>query len=503
MATPLFFDNAVSVVKVLDANQEISVQQEIILADYDAPVFKIVKTTMEQIISQKYISQNKLTAEGFIKICIYYQPPENQNLSVISQKIPFQKQIDLTLPVNEVSFINITGQPQYVNTRAQNSTRIEVRGAYLLNFKAYSKADNKLVTAIKSPSVFTDEETLNFFTLSGQGLRLFNIEDELALEEGAEKIIRIQTNSENMVTEVFSDKVTVKGELLADILYCGQESDEIKKYTKSFAYNQIIDIKGTKENSIAYSDLSVVSFTVTQSQESQKLVANLTVQLDVKIFAKQQIIALNDAFSTKFESEKTEELVPITANITAIDKVITVNIEDKFSKEYKLIDALFEIAQPKSYFEINKTTVKAKITAHVIAKNIQNEYECFSKTEDILLDWLEDSKQHDEIIADVSFVDYSYQNQEGELKIKAKLAVKGFVLNRENVNILQSFNEIAEKPLAKLKESLIIYYAQKDESVFDIAKAHRAPPKAIMEDNALADKLIPEDKMLFIPAFEN
>ncbi|MEG2929663.1 MAG: DUF3794 domain-containing protein, partial [Oscillospiraceae bacterium] len=131
MTTPLFFDNAASTTKVLEAALEHSVETELLLADYDAPVFKIIKTTMEHSVSQKYISQGKLTVEGFIKLCVYYQPPESEKLSVVSQKIAFQKQLEVANFDSEVNFISVCGQTQYVNTRAQNPTRIDIRGAYL------------------------------------------------------------------------------------------------------------------------------------------------------------------------------------------------------------------------------------------------------------------------------------------------------------------------------------------------------------------------------------
>ena len=76
MATQLFFDHLLSTEKMADINSEQSVETEILLADYDEPVFKIVKTTMEHLVTQKYIMQNKLTVEGFIKVSVYYQPPK-------------------------------------------------------------------------------------------------------------------------------------------------------------------------------------------------------------------------------------------------------------------------------------------------------------------------------------------------------------------------------------------------------------------------------------------
>ena len=60
MATQLFYDHLLSTTKIADINSEQPVEAEFLLADYDAPVFKIVKTTMNHVVTQKYIMQNKL-----------------------------------------------------------------------------------------------------------------------------------------------------------------------------------------------------------------------------------------------------------------------------------------------------------------------------------------------------------------------------------------------------------------------------------------------------------
>ena len=135
MATNVFYDNVMSTAKLAEFSAEQSVETEILLADYDAPVFKVIKTTMEHSVTQKYVTKNKLVLEGFIKLCIYYQPPEGEKLNVITQRIPFQKQHDIQTEHNDLSYIKVEGSCQYVNTRPQNPTRIDVRGAYLFTVR--------------------------------------------------------------------------------------------------------------------------------------------------------------------------------------------------------------------------------------------------------------------------------------------------------------------------------------------------------------------------------
>ena len=246
MATQLFFDSLSGTHRLFDSGFEQSVEQEILLADYDPPVFKIVKTSIEHTLTQKYISAGKLTLEGFFKLSVYYQPPQSTHLALISKKIPFQKQFELPGNVTTPYFINVSGETQYINTRAINPTRIDVRGAYQFTVKAYTTQEKSIVTAINSKTVCTDDVQADFFCLAGQGVRQFSVEDELTMSSDTQQIIQITAKNNNMVLTAYQDKVSIKGEITADVWHTVQTSDEIKKYTKTFLYNQVTDIAGVK-----------------------------------------------------------------------------------------------------------------------------------------------------------------------------------------------------------------------------------------------------------------
>ena len=501
MATQLFFDHLLSTEKMADINSEQSVETEILLADYDEPVFKIVKTTMEHLVTQKYIMQNKLTVEGFIKVSVYYQPPKAEKISVITQKVPFQKQLDLPAADYDLNFITIGGQCQYVNTRPQNSTRIDVRGAYMFAIKVFSQQKVNTVTAISGTGVCCDSSEISHFCLAGQNIRQFNTENELLFTDTPDRILRVQTRSQTPTVAVYQDKITAKGEITADIFYTAADSAQVKKHTQAFAYNQIIDMKGIKENYICCADISVCSFGISQNQDSKKYTASVTVQIDATAFSRQQVISVNDAFSRRFEYTKTRQEMLCDTNMYHIDKNIAVQINETLPDNSSVRDIIVEVTPLKSYYEINKTTVKAKVTANIIAVNGQNEYECIQRTEDVVLDWLENCGQYDEICLKLTTDNCTYTHSGSNIQINTALAVQGFVIEKRPFSLLKAFEEDENTPVADAEEALVIYYAQKGERVFEIAKNHNADPRDIMEENSLQSGVLQADQMLFIPAF--
>ena len=174
MQNQLLTDSISSTAKFLDTAFELAVEQEILLADYDRSVFKIVKTCVDHTITQKYINGNKLICEGYFKISVFYQPPQEDKLTVITKKQPFRHQLDLSVPVQSPYFLPVYGSLQYVNTRAVSPTRISVSGIYGFNAKVYCTQQIPVITDVLSLDTCTDTNSHSYFTLSGVGQRQFS-----------------------------------------------------------------------------------------------------------------------------------------------------------------------------------------------------------------------------------------------------------------------------------------------------------------------------------------
>ena len=93
--------------KLFEYGVELPVEQEILLADYDSPVFKIIKSNIECTVTQKYITAGKLNVEGFFRISVFYRPPQSKNITVVNKRVPFQKSFDIAEEVKAPYFITV------------------------------------------------------------------------------------------------------------------------------------------------------------------------------------------------------------------------------------------------------------------------------------------------------------------------------------------------------------------------------------------------------------
>lgn len=501
MANQLITDTAQTTGKVFDSGFEYPIEREILLADYDEPVFKIVKTCVEHTITQKYINGSKLILEGFFKISIYYQPPAGANLTVVSKKLPFQKQFDLSSSVQPPYFINIDGEIQYVNTRAVNSTRIDVRGAYQFLIKAYGLFQTQIVTAINSKTVCCDNEQLSHFCLCGQGSRQFSVEDEITYNNNFDKILNITAKNNNMSVNVYDNKVNVKGDISAEIAYTVKDLPDIQKQIKTFAYNQIIDIDDISPNNSAYAEFSIISFTVTQNPDTKQVNCVVSANIDVKVFKKQEIISVLDAFSKEYEYSKNRQKAVIDENIETICKNININLEENIGNNCSMFYHFVSASTPTFFIGDEKNVLRTRISVNAIVKNARNEFECFTKNQDVNIDIGDKISADDEYILSCKVTDSRAIISGDVMKIKLVLNTDGFAIKRRTEEVIREFEEQLDRPILSPANALVVYYGQKGEKIFDIALRYKTDADKIAQENLLDGKILTEDKMLFIPAF--
>ncbi len=485
----------------LDTAFEMPLEQEILLADYDLPVFKIIRSTVRHTITQKYINGSRLIIEGFFRTEIYYQSSAPARLTSVSKKIPFQKQFDLTEGVQPPYFITIDGSLQYINTRAVNSSRIESRGVYRFTVKGYASVSRNAATAVDSVSVCTESRPLDYFALCGRGIRQFSVENEISFDRQPGRILHISAQPGSLTTQLYRDKVNVKGDIQAEIIYTDEEEGNVYKITKSFRCNQVVDIPGADEGCIACAELSVMAVTVTRNSETKNINCMVTSQLDVKAFRKQSLIAVTDAFSRNWQYTSDSRTLTYDSNILTVSRNAAVTVEDEIGQGYEMVHCTAQATTPVISDDGDKMVLKSQLSFSAIVKNSRGEYECFTKTENIILNLAEEITGDNEYLLAVTITGCTPQLSGDTLKVKADLNISGFIICHSSVNTLNSFEENKDKPADAIDDTLILYYGKKGEKLFDIAKRYKTDIQLIITENAVEGGILADDRLLFIPSF--
>ena len=208
-----------------------------------------------------------------------------------------------------------------------------------------------------------------------------------------------------------------------------------------------------------------------------------------------------DAFSKNYEYTKETRSVVYDENIRNIYKNASVTLEDTIGAGYEPVYCFVNASSPEISVTDETAVLKSKVTASCVVKNIRKEFECFTKTEDIVISTGSEVSTDNEYILTVSPTE-CIANISGEnMKVKVGLAVNGFEICHSSTLTLCSFEENTEKALRRGSDALVLYYGKKGEKLFDISLRYKTDIGQITEENGIDGKTLTEDKMLFIPAF--
>ncbi len=479
---------------------EYPIEQEILLADYDRQIFKILKTTVSHRITSKYINGNKLVVEGFFRINVFYRPPGNGSLSVITKKLPFQKEIDIPSPPPRPFFVDVQGAVGYVNTRAGGPTRVDIRGVYNFSVSCYRCKAEPVATAVNSADVCCDSEEIGHFYLWGSGNKNFSVEDELNLNPAPGKILDIKGVVTSRSLTAYKDKVNIKGDITLNIAYIPKDSREFAVVSKNFVYSRMIDVPGCMPNCSRYCAVNVTNVTITQKRDNEAPVCLVSVGADVMAFGKKTVIGLKDAFSKKYNYSKEESLLQWDSNLSLIDKNISLTIEDSVLPGCKPVYCLSDITPPVVWTTEGSNVLKSKLNVSVIVKNGNGEYDCLTKTEDVFFA-VAGIDENNYYILNTAVTDGQSSVNNDKLNVKINVSVSGFEIIHNNMNILSSFREDSRKPVESKTNGLVLYYREKGERLFDIACRYKTDTAVIRQENELDGKVLRDNKMLFIPDF--
>ena len=170
---------------------ELPLETEILISDYLPPVFKLVKCFAKPVVLQKQLQPGRLTLEGYLRCTVFYQGEDGAGLCQTEQKLPFTKQLE----VPEFSFTSwmamVEGQTEYLNCRAVNPHRIEVRGAYGLVVAIHTQDKQELITALADGGIEQKLQTLNGVRSTAVLEKLVTVEGELVFAKPPAAILDI------------------------------------------------------------------------------------------------------------------------------------------------------------------------------------------------------------------------------------------------------------------------------------------------------------------------
>ena len=491
--------------QLCDLTLEHPVETEILIPDYQPEIFKIVKSFVTPVILQKQVVTGKLTLEGYLRISVLYQGENDQNLCQVEQKLPFSKSVELKNGGYGGYHVNVQGECEYLNTRAINSRRIDVKGAYAFSVVVSGQIDQEIVTALSGAGVQQKLAPIEFTRTAADIEKNFSLED--AFEFPTPPAAVLYTNCTGRIEEIkmVSGKAVVKGQVRAIVVYRSSEGYTLERAEKQLSFNQIIDLENMEDDCVFYIEIIPYGCTLVEGAgEEGGTTISVSNRLVILAFRQNQIYAVKDAFSTQYNAETEKKMLVVERLVDQFHNTITATGAGALPDEgCTIVDCLATPLPPETVTEQGEISIRGRVIAHLICCNSLGELECYDKTCEYLL-----PKKYpaapDGMTVEVNALleDATAHKSADGAECEVTLSVSGTVTERRRMEVLDQIS--CEQPLPPEEKdvALRIYYGRAGEELFEIARRYHADPALIAGQSGVEGDLLREDVRLLIPAAE-
>ena len=498
MALKVFEDTFRSQGKQWEGKAELPVDTEILIPDYLPQVFKVVKCLVYMVLLQKNVSGARLHLEGYLRCVVLYQAEEEGSLCRTEQKLPFERTVDLPDESFSHSVVETDGSVEYINCRAVNQRRIELRGGYILAYHLSGTEEMKLVTALADEGIEQRLEGVSCTQLAANLDKLITNEEDIQLPAATRSIVDISGSGHLSEKKLLGGKGVFKGNTTVRISFFAEGEEALRQETVQVGFHQIVDIEGLDENSQCTAEVETIGCMVTAGADGAS-VLTVTSMLHISVYNSARVEAVCDAFSTSHQTETEYRDFSYETVAAEVENTVTSELAAELpGPDCVLLGVLGGVTPPVCLPKASGSVLTGQLQALLLYKNALGEYGGVDASFPYQFAF-DGACRADRFDGSAQLERLQWRFNEGKATLSAQVALSGIAFARESHTMLASIGcgDAYDKGDGV---ALRIYYASEGERVFDIAKRYHARPKELMGCNQLEGEVLTEKKHILIPS---
>lgn len=493
---------------VYDSFTELPIECDVLLPDYCPDIMKVLKCCATPVFTQTTVEGGSLTVEGYALLELYYLS-DSMKMRCSEHKTPFSRVIDLKC-TPEKPVVSISTNVDYLNCRAINQRRVDIRGAVTIGAKVVAQKSESVVCDAQGGGMQLRKNSMSTNCIIGCADRQFTVREELELANGSaavSSIVRRQVHAVVTDTKIIAGKVVVKGELMIDLFYLSDDDEKPTAITYNLPISQLIDLAGVDEDCRCDVRVNMMGCDVQPKAdldgENTMLSVEATLCVTAKAYRSSHMAVVSDAYSTACEASFVQR--PMTA-LKLIDMICD---KHQYKEQVDLPDGVASVLHMwcEAAFTGGKISGKealldGKLTLCMFALDDDGNPVYFEKpvefSHSVAL-----SAEEDNLLADICMQAVSCEftaTSGGRIEVRSEIRITGTLHSVIKCNVMSELSVDETRPQKHDgNTALTIYFAQQGEYIWDIAKRYRTSVAAVMEENSVEKELLHSRATLLIP----
>lgn len=488
-----------------EGSLEQMIETEVNLPEYYCDVVKVLKCTVNPVIVSTQVSGDRIIIEGSAKFCFMFLGEDNQVYSYESS-YPFSKNTEIR-DLDEQYSVVVDARTDYVSCRASGKRQITGNATISVSLKVYRVRSMEIVTDCSIKGIQMKKKEICPYSFMKVEQKGFTVNDTCEIQKtggGIKRIVKSDTNAFITDVKTINGKMMISGEMQVKSLAVTNDDCDIVAVTCIIPFSQIFELGCVNENSICDVSVKVNSVDAElQGSENTAIAYNIKATALITIGEVKCIEAVSDAYSTA----KATETKQLSGNL----KVIKSRGTEPYVFKSEAAVADLEIGR---IIDISVVGLKKSVRTDGSKAFVYGSVEIgmLYAYSDGRINYAEKSVSFEyekdtglragsfecDANAEVSGVSHNHASAD-KLELKVELSISLTVLEIEMVDVLSDIIETGDSDAKHKPASLVIYFSDPGESIWDIARKYNTTVEKIAVENSLTDDVMRERRMLLIP----
>ena len=478
-------------------------ESDLLIPDYYPAAEKIIQCFAEPVIIKKSVEGDRLELEGICRICVLYQGEEG-SMKSLSENIPFQE----SLPIKEQGrepWVQTVVRAAGTTCRLLNPRKISLKAMVSIAIKVKDQQQMQTIEAVDCEGVETLFSPASIYTILEHPSDTTKVHGEIEVHNAIQDILKAEGSVCVKGIKLLPGKAIVKGVLNLFVLYTAEKApDQVESTSTAVPFTQVLDLRQNEERGEMEASISIQSIRADvegdENGQNRLISVSVTLQTEGELFENQSHNLLIDVYSNCYPIEISRTTLQPEEVCERIENTETVT--HHISMETEGLEVIQAIGTPV----VQKITGREKML--VIEGVLDTSL------------FLREADHHRSIDKSLSFtLSNPLHHLEGQMRCEAQLCILGMswsvgtdgidlktdirysivTFARKAYDVVDQISLDAEHPLPTQDgRSLVVYYGEKGERLWDIARRYATSVSLLKDMNHLSDDILDEKMLLLI-----
>jgi len=475
--------------ELINETVEQPIECDALIPDYCPDIMRILKCSISPVILSGRVNNKAIMIDGFAVVSVYYVS-DHEIPAKTEFKVPFSRSVELKCDCSD-PILELSASENYVNCRAVNQRRIDLRGAVSIKTKGYSCREEQVIYSADGLGIQLKSDELSWMRPCGQYMRDMHITENIDIAYGQPPISSIvRCSAQPQVTEcrLSPGRAAVKGEITLKLLYYS-DTGTWERLECTIPTNTVIDADRALEDSRCDVHEEVVSvnceYVADEEGHYRGVKADIVTIAHLRVHNPVDAKVSSDCYSTRHPSSfKTKAINTMSLLNITDDEMTHKEILNLPQGTESIIDLWCDVISSSARTDADSLIVDARMCISGFVKNSNGELMYIDKlaSPDIKLpNYTKNCFTEPRITC--KNCSYNFVS-DSSVEVRCDISVSGPVYAvDQNFAIDEISIDDKKEKSETVPRGLYICLGGGNESLWDIAKRYNTSIDRIMEEN--------------------